>query len=44
MDFNRSSISFNFKNIKMISLVVFKELTKKSKAEIIIIIFENIKK
>jgi len=44
MNFNRSLISFNFKNIKMISLTAFKELTKKSKTKIIIIIFKNIKK
>jgi len=39
-----SLIFLSIENIKIISLAVFKKLTKKSKAEIIIIIFKNIKK
>ncbi len=39
-----SLISSNSEDIKIISLVVFKELTKKSEAEIIIITPENIEK
>ncbi len=34
----------NSKNIKIVSLIAFKELIKKSEVEIIIIIPENIKK
>jgi len=44
MNSDVSLISLNIKNIKIISLAAFKELTKKSKVEIIIITFENIKK
>ena len=40
----RSLISFNLEDIKIMSLIAFKELTKKSEAEIIIITSENIKK
>jgi len=40
----RSLISFYLKNIKIVSLIAFKKLTKKSEAEIIIIILENIEK
>ncbi len=40
----RNLISFNLKNIKIISLIAFKELIKKFKAEIIIITFKNIEK
>jgi len=39
-----SLISFILVSIKMISLVAFKELIKKSEKEIIIIISKNIKK
>jgi len=44
MSLNISLISFKLKNIKIISLIAFKKLIKKSEAEIIIIIFKNIKK
>ncbi len=44
MNFNRSLISFNFENIKVISLTAFEELTKKSRAEIIMITLKNIEK
>ncbi len=40
----RSLISFNLKNTEIISLTAFKELSKESKAEIIIITFKNIEK
>ncbi len=40
----RSLISFYLKNTKIISLIAFKKLTKKSEAKIIIIILKNIKK
>ncbi len=44
MNSNKSLISFNSKNIKIMSLATFKELTKKFRAEIIIIILKNIEK
>ncbi len=44
MNSDKSLISSNFKNIEMISLTAFKELTKKSEAKIIIITLKNIKK
>ncbi len=37
-------ISFRSVDIKMISLIAFKELTKESEVKIIIITFENIKR
>ncbi len=39
-----SLISFNLKNIKIVSLIAFEKLIKKSEAKIIIIISKNIKK
>ncbi len=44
MSLNRSSISSNLKNTKIVSLAAFKKLIKKFRAEIIIIIFKNIEK
>ncbi len=44
MNSDISSISFKLKNIKIVSLITFKKLTKKSKVKIIIITFENIEK
>ena len=44
MSLDISLIFFKLENIEIISLVVFKKLTKKFKAKIIMIIFENIKK
>ncbi len=44
MSSNINLIFFRFMNIKIISLIAFKELIKESEAEIIIITFENIKR
>ncbi len=44
MSLNISLISSNIKNIKMMNLTAFKKLSRKFKAEIIIITPENIKK
>jgi len=44
MSLDISLISSKLKNTEIISLIAFKKLTKKSKAEIIIITSENIKK
>ncbi len=44
MSLNISLIFFKLKNTKIVSLIAFKKLTKKSEAEIIIITPENIEK
>ncbi len=44
MSLNISLISSKLKNIKIVSLITLKELTKKLRAEIIIITSKNIKK
>ncbi len=44
MSLNINLISFNLKNIKIISLITFKKLIKKSRMKIIIITFKNIEK
>ncbi len=44
MSLDISLIFLSIKNIKIVSLTVFKKLTKKSEAEIIIITLKNIKK
>ena len=44
MSLNKNSISLNLKNTEIVNLIAFKKLAKKSKAEIIMITFKNIKK
>jgi len=44
MSLDRSLISSKLKNIKIVSLIIFKKLIKEFKVKIIIIILKNIEK